>query len=364
MTDFNYTITLSTETEALPFALPNGNSTLMTLKDEEGTKRRFVFATELWKALGSDKTKLPDQFLRSRHGKEQMIVRLEKAYKSEDLDIAENLSNIKTDDRESLPKGILDHFVLSTRGRNGGTWMEEDLFLTYAMWISPELHALAVDCLKRFGKIEAAPQNKQAELLIEEARSAATKTELAAMNVEVDFEDLNRKEKGKIIAKVSARMKQMEITGQVKELVKAVWGTNDARAVASIYSAIFGVINRTLLGGSVDSLAENLGVAKNSYTRDMLTSAALNSISMIEADLAIYLGDCIEDDVVPGLDELKAHVGMTAKRVRQQILLRGNRETRIIAENEKYRNTSSGNKGLYQVELHKNLTLNSLYKSK
>ena len=362
MNNIQYTINLSNDNDSTAFALPNNSSFELQIKKEEGTPRRFILATDLWKALGADKAKKADVFLRSEHGKEQMLVRLQKAYGNDDLGITLRFEEFKNQDKKSLPKNILDHFVLTTRGRNGGTWMEEDLFLTYAMWISPELHALAVDCLKRFGAIETATPDRQTELLVQEARKSATRAELSASYDDIEIEDLNRKDQAKILFKVSARISQLETTGKLKDLIKLTWGASDERIVASIFSTIFGVINRVLLCNQKADLADKLGVSKNSYSRDMLTAASLNAICSIEAELCTYLQDCIDDEVVPSLDEFTATTGQIAKETRKRIFFRNGKTSRLIAENQKFRSTSTGEKGHYKVELTADGSSRTLFK--
>lgn len=361
MENLNYEIKFTNNKETVDMALPNGESIKLLVKDEAGQPRKFYLATDLHKALGSDESKKPVNFLRSRHGKEQMIVRLEKAYENEDLDIVSIRHLLETADKEGLPQWILDHFVLTTRGRFGGTWMERDIFLTYAMWISPELHALAVDCLGRYGHVEVAPVNKQAELLVEEARKSETRAFLEAQALEVTYDDLDRKQQAKITAHTSARLKQMEATGQLRELIALTWGTDPSDGtLASIISTTEGIINRVAVGASRQVLADNLGIAYGTYSREALSAPSLNCVAAVTAEISQYLLDCIEEEVVPSLTEYKAEVGSIAKRARKNIIFRGGRETRIIAE----RKRTGGKKetrGLYQVELKQNLEVESIY---
>ena len=363
MTNFNYTIILSDNKDTLDMILPGGESTKILVKDEADQPRKFYLATDLWKALGSDRTKEPNEFLRSKHGKEQMLVRLEKAYKNIDLDIPGFFRDIKTYDRSGLPQEVLDHFVLSTRGRFGGTWMDQDLFLTYAMWLSPELHALAVDCLGRFGHIQVAPPEKQAELLVEEARDVETQVTLNHYG-EIDFNTLDRKNRAKIIAKVGARLRQMEATARLKDLLRETYGAGADSIIGSIYASLFGILNKNLIGAATKELGESLGISKNTYTRDHLTAPALTALARAEDAICIYLSDCIEEGAVPSITDLLSYAGYEAKRCRNEVVFRGDRDSRVVAENDKVYNSKGGMAGLYFVEAVKEGGIISKYEIK
>ena len=363
MTNFNYTIILSDNKDTLDMILPGGESTKILVKDEADQPRKFYLATDLWKALGSDEAKRPDRFLRSEHGKEQMLVRLEKAYKNNELQTLVS-EQFKTGLKESLPQWILDHFILSTRGRfGGGTWMDQDLFLTYAMWLSPELHALAVDCLGRFGHIQVAPPEKQAELLVEEARDVETQVTLNHYG-EIDFNTLDRKNRAKIIAKVGARLRQMEATARLKDLLRETYGAGADSIIGSIYASLFGILNKNLIGAATKELGESLGISKNTYTRDHLTAPALTALARAEDAICIYLSDCIEEGAVPSITDLLSYAGYEAKRCRNEVVFRGDRDSRVVAENDKVYNSKGGMAGLYFVEAVKEGGIISKYEIK
>lgn len=360
MENLQYEIKFTNDKETVDMVLPNGESTKILVKDEAGQPRKFYLATDLYKALGSDKNKEPNEFLRSKHGKEQMIVRLEKAYKNAKIDIPGIYRDIKTDDRSGLPQEILDHFVVSSRGRFGGTWMERDIFLTYAMWISPELHALAVDCLGKYGHVELAPVNKHAELLLDIARDAEIQT---LLEDKVDYSELDRKEKAAITAHASSRLEAKEKTKQLHQLIAIVWGAESPQdySVSGIIGTTEGIINRAAIGATKETLSENLGISPNTYNRDVLTPSTQNCVAAATTSICQYLLDCIEDECVPGTKEFENEVGRLAKKARQDILFRGGRETRIIAKATKTKNTNYGRRGNYKVELKKNLEIDSLY---
>lgn len=360
MENLQYEIKFTNDKETVDMILPSGESTKILVKDEAGQPRKFYLATDLWKALGSDKTKQPDRFLRSEHGKEQMLVRLEKAYKNNGIDINLYNKGFKKDLMESLPQEVLDHFVLTSKGRFGGTWMERDIFLTYAMWISPELHALAVDCLGKYGHVEVAPVNKHAELLLDIARDAEIQT---LLEDKVDYSELDRKEKAAVTIHASARMEAKEKTKQLRQLIAIVWGADSPQdmSVSGIIGTIEGIINRSGIGATKQTLSENLGISPNTYNRDVLTPSTQNCVAAATTSICQYLLDCIEDECVPGTKEFENEARRLASKARKDILFRGGRETRIIAKATKTRNTDYGRRGNYQIELKKNLEIKSLY---
>lgn len=319
----------------------------------------FFNATQLWKLNGADESQKPVQYLRSERGQRFIFQRYTEVKSEGGLKGGLN-APFNYEYQVALPEEITENFISTTRGRTGGTWMESSVFLHYAQTLSAALESQVISCFQRFGIIHNAPANKQAELLIEEARKVETKVVLDNAGVVFEYEDLDRKLQAKVLSHVSARLQQMEVTGKLKELVKLVWGADGDREMASTYELIFGTINTTLFGATKAMLAENLGIAKSTYTRDSLTSASLNCLISIESEIALYLEDCIEEEVIPSMTELKHFVMTTSKRVHDTMLFRGGRKSRIIAERERL-GGKKDTRGTYQVELNDRKQINSIY---
>lgn len=348
-----------TNATKVTLTINNNISSEFNVLSVEGENRNFFNATELWRLAGADQVNRPDQYLRSEKAQEYITWRYENLNENNNFQKLSG-SAFNFDDRKALPSEITSQFIYTTRGRYGATWMDDHVFLDYAQWLSPEIKDNILNCFRSFGFIYNAPANKQAELLIEEARKVETKVVLDNAGVVFEYEDLDRKLQAKVLSHVSARLQQMEVTGKLKELVKLVWGADGDREMASTYELIFGTINTTLFGATKAMLAENLGIAKSTYTRDSLTSASLNCLISIESEIALYLEDCIEEEVIPSMTELKHFVMTTSKRVHDTMLFRGGRKSRIIAERERL-GGKKDTRGTYQVELNDRKQINSIY---
>ena len=338
-------------------SLPTGQASIATITTEEGST--FFNATELWKLAGSDKAQRPDQYLRSEKAQEYIVHRFENLNDNGDFQkLSHGAFKFKAD--KALSAEITAPFVKATKGRYGATYFDYNVFVDYAQYLSAEFKDTLIETFKRFGFIYTAPINKQTDLLLDVARENEIQM---ILDDRADYSELNRKQKATTMAHASARIKQKETTKQLHELVAIVWGAESSqdRAVSGIIQVAEGIINRVAIGASRETLSENLGISFNSYNRDVLKPSSLNCITAATAEICQYLLDCIEDEIVPATEDFKAEVGRISKKARTNILFRNNRQTRVIAETTKKRSSDYGNRGLYQVELKRNLEIESLY---
>lgn len=348
----------SNTTRQFGITLPNGNANINSIVTEDGNT--FFNATELWKLAGSDVSNKPVEFLRSEEAQNYIHYRWEKLNENKGLVKGAMVAPFNFTPNKALPAEVTAPFVITTKGRKGATWMDYNVFVDYAQYLSAEFKDTLIETFKHYGFIYTAPANKQTELLVEVARQH--EVEMIAKAEEIDFENLTRKDRVKIFAKASARIKQMETTGHLKALITEIYGANDQAMVSSIFKGIFGAINRNLFGYDTKVLANGLG---GSYSREYLSSSSLRAVNAIELELCQFIEDAMEDGEWVGISELAGIAGSIAKKARKNILFRNGKKTRVIAERLKSRTTKvkgeESLRGYYEVELESNKQIFSLY---
>lgn len=344
-------------TRQFGITLSSREANINSIVTEDGNT--FFNATELWKLAGSDKSKEPNKFLRKEEAQQYILLRWEKLNNNNDFQ-SRSESGTTFNPNKTLPKEVTAPFVITTRGRGAATYFDYNVFVDYAQYLSAEFKDTLIETFKVYGFIYTAPANKQTELLIEVARQH--EVEMLAKAEEIDFENLTRKDRIKIFAKASARIKQMETTGHLKALITEIYGANDQAMVSSIFKGIFGAINKNLFGVESKILAKGLG---GSYSREYLSSSSLRAVNAIELELCQFIEDAMEDGEWVGISELAGIAGSVAKKARKNILFRNGKKTRVVAERLKSRTTKvkgeESLRGYYEIELEANKQIFSVY---
>ena len=348
----------SNTTRQFGITLPSGNANINSIVTEDGNT--FFNATELWKLAGSDASKRPVNFLKTETAQEYIHLRWEKLNKNNGLVKGDLKSPFNYTNNKTLPAEITAPFVITTKGRNGATYFDYNVFVDYAQYLSAEFKDTLIETFKAYGFVYTAPASKQTELLVEVARQH--EVAMIAKAEEIDLENLSRKDRVKVFARASARMKQMETTGHLKALVAEIYGAENQALVSSIFNGIFGAINKNLFGYDSKVLASGLG---GSYSREYLSSSSLRAINAIELELCQLLEDAMEDGEWLGVSELAATAGRLAKKANKDILFRNGKTTRVIAERLKSRTTKvkgeESLRGYYEIELESDKKIYSIF---
>lgn len=347
----------SNTTRQFGITLPSGDANINSIVTEDGNT--FFNATELWKLAGSDHSKRPDKFLAKEEPQKYIHLRWKKLNENNDLKNHAQ-RDFKFNHRKALPTEITAPFVMTTKGRYGATWMDYNVFVDYAQYLSVEFKDVLIETFKHYGFVYTAPVNKQTELLVEVARHH--EVEMLAKAEEVSLDSLSTKERVKLFARASARMKQMETTGHLKALITEIYGADSQSDVGSIFKKIFGAINKNLFGCGSSTLASGLG---GSYSRDYLSSASLRAVNAIELELCQFIEDAMDEGEWVGIKELAAMAGHIAKKANKNILFRNGKKSRIIAERLKEKNTTvkgeESPRGRYELELESDKMIYSIY---
>lgn len=73
---------------------------------------------------------------------------------------------LSSTNKKSLPPEILEPFVHTKKGRGGATYLSEDLFLDYAMYLSAQIKSVVIEVFKKYGWVENLPQDKKSDALL------------------------------------------------------------------------------------------------------------------------------------------------------------------------------------------------------
>lgn len=337
---FEYKITLAQDASTIEMSLPSGEVTELQVKGEDGTERRFINASNLWKAMGSDGEKRVRNFLRSEHGKEQVLLELKKLYENNDLTKMCLLDTFKTAYKEPLPKVVLGHFVVTTRGRFGATWLDENVFLIYAMWLSPELHNFAKDCLKRFGAIHAADKSKQSSMLLDEVLRVEHERVVEERGID-DFE-----------AKKLATLRRdcVYATKSLTDHLQLLYGNTDSD-LKKVFIAAFDGLNMGIFGERAQTLKLMLGT--RGVLRDFMTRPAVTCISQATIEVVTDISDDLEEGIpLPSLSELQASFARYGREFRDRhIFKNGRRSICKVAENDRKRGSKEFARGVYTLTM-------------
>ncbi len=82
------------------------------------------------------------------------------------LDMDAVRSYLANTHKENLPSEVVEPFVVSKKGRGGATYLSEDLFLDYAMHLSPQIKSVVIEVFKKYGWVETLPQEKKSDALL------------------------------------------------------------------------------------------------------------------------------------------------------------------------------------------------------
>jgi hypothetical protein len=265
--------------------------------------QKFFSATKLWQAFSGKETERVYDFLRLDDTKRFLFQKyIELTDGDENSLIIKSLSNssngrvsiphdisayLASTHKQSLPTEILDPFVHTKRGQGGGTYLSEVLFIDYAMKLSAQIKSVVIDTFRKYGWIEALPQEKRVDALLE----LTVQEEMKSMP---DFQaDANQGVQPRAKRKAAtARVEGKITTNLLKENLANVMGLGqaleDQQRLANLYSAMFGTIYQCLFKHNAKKMLDYL--EKTSGTpRDYMTEECLYAIAIVEAELKMEL---------------------------------------------------------------------------
>ena len=198
--------------------------------------------------------------------------------------IQQHLSNTH---RKNLPPEVLEPFVYTKKGRGGATYLYEDIFLDYAMYLSPQIKSVVIEVFRKYGWVEFLPQEKRSdallELTIQEEMKSVPDSQVALKT------DAQPKAKRNI---ATARVEGKVTTNLLKSRLANVMGLSssleDQQTLASYYNLMFETIYHCLFKHNSKKMLGHIEKTLGT-PRDYMTEECLSAIAIVEAELKMEL---------------------------------------------------------------------------
>jgi hypothetical protein len=203
------------------------------------------------------------------------------------LDMDAVRSYLSNTHKESLPSEIVEPFVISKKGRGGATYLLEDLFLDYAMYLSPQIKSVVIEVFRKYGWVEFLPQEKRSDALLELTIQEEMKNVPDSQTILKN--DAHPKAKRNIAtARVEGKVTTNLLTSRLANVMGLSSSVEDQQTLASYCNLMFGTIYQCLFKHNAKKMLGH--IEKTSGTpRDYMTEECLSAIAIVEAELKMEL---------------------------------------------------------------------------
>lgn len=297
----------------LTITIENACHDIFWYEDDNGNV--FFNATAIWKAAKSNPIRRPVDYQLTEGGQTLIVEQYRKLINGLTVQPLNGTVTVQFTDgsfdpdtwvfvpRKPLPDEVLSHFVHTTKGRSGGTFMIELVAMDYAQWVSVQVKDEILRTYRTFGSVNRAIEEGRTEDAVAALGKAANNViekEYEAAGVAVNP------------AKIQARRDNIEKRRAFTDVVESIYGKGNpmfAKAIAIISDAAniacFGVMSEDM----------KRGLHTSGSPRACMSTAALQAITVAESALltGIEHGNLkTVDDMVRELERLSPMLKMLA----------------------------------------------------